>query len=52
MGLYKNQPTVVGCWVSPSDEKHYPHRLDPDCISGKVESLTANGWKTMTDHPE
>ncbi|CBY14278.1 unnamed protein product [Oikopleura dioica] len=37
LGLYKNQPTSVGC----VDEKHQ-----------KAETLSATGWTALPDHPK
>ncbi|CBY12590.1 unnamed protein product [Oikopleura dioica] len=37
LGLYKNQPTSVGC----SSEKHQ-----------KAETLSATGWTSLPDHPK
>ena len=50
MGLYNNQPTAVGCWVNPNDE--VKGTIESDCVSGKVETLTPNGWEDIADHPE
>ncbi|CBY36748.1 unnamed protein product [Oikopleura dioica] len=37
LGLYKNQPTSVGCW----SEEHQ-----------KAETLSASGWNSLPDHPK
>ncbi|CBY14999.1 unnamed protein product [Oikopleura dioica] len=37
LGLYKNQPTSVGCY----DEEHQ-----------KAETLSATGWNSLPDHPK
>ncbi|CBY15098.1 unnamed protein product [Oikopleura dioica] len=37
LGLYKNQPTSVGCW----SERHQ-----------KAETLSATGWTALPDHPK
>ncbi|CBY13455.1 unnamed protein product [Oikopleura dioica] len=37
LGLYKNQPTSVGCY----DEEHQ-----------KAETLSASGWNSLPDHPK
>ncbi|CBY14789.1 unnamed protein product [Oikopleura dioica] len=37
LGLYKNQPTSVGCF----DEKNQ-----------KAETLSATGWTSLPDHPK